>query len=117
MEFKATDIGSEDNGELISFGFYSYEITYGLGFSRFHSEARIELMVADQSVYDLEKAKIIFQNDTFEMTLPPGTIKEIDGDDYYKITYDLIDGANYKTYLNHLKAILSVNNHVSLSRS
>jgi hypothetical protein len=117
VEFKATDIGSEDNGELISFGFYNHEITYGLGFSRFNSEARIELMVADQSVYDLGKAEIIFKKDAFELTLPSGSIKEIDGDDYYKITYDLIDDINYNVYLNHLKAILSVNKHVSLSHS
>jgi hypothetical protein len=117
VEFKATDIDSEDNGELISFGFYSHEITYGLGFSRFHSEARIELMVADQSVYDLEKAEIIFLNDAFEIILPPSTIKEIDGDDYYKITYDPIDDFNYRINLNHLKKILSDNKRVSLSHS
>ena len=108
MEFKATDIDSEDNGELISFGFYSHDITYGLGLSRLHSEGRIELMVADQSVYDLKKADITFLKDAFKMTLPSGTIKEIDGDDYYKITYEPVDNSNYHIYLNHLKAILSI---------
>ena len=117
MEFTADHIGSENNAENVSFGFYSNERMYGVGFCRIHSENRIELMVADQSVYDLKQAEIIFFENSFELKLPKGTIKNSDGDDYYKINYSNLKKNEYQSYLIDLKAILEVNRNVDLIHS
>ena len=65
MELNATNFDASDNGEFLQFGFNDHEKEYGFGFSRLHNEDRIEMMVADQSVYDLERAEISFKPDRF----------------------------------------------------
>jgi hypothetical protein len=85
VELTATDFTALDNGEFLDFGFYDQTKTYGFGFTRLHGDVRIELMVADQSVYDLNNANMSFHPDYFEITLPQGTIKKEGGEDYYLI--------------------------------
>ncbi len=97
MKLNATQVESQ-NGEkhLLSFGFYDENQTYGVGFSADEwDENRIELMVADQSVYDLKNASILFTPKYFQLTLEIGTIRENDGEDLYQIYYEELSAEKY----------------------
>ncbi len=107
MELTATEFDVADNGEFLTFGFYDNERLYGFGFSRVHGENRIEMMIADQSVYDLEQADIRFSKDLFEISLPSGTIDSLDGDDHYKISYKEMSQEVFERSLRYLQRIIS----------
>jgi hypothetical protein len=117
VKLKATKFSAADNGEFLDFGFYDHHRTYGFGFTRSHGDNRIELMIADQSVYDLVEAKITFQFDRFEIELPKGTIRTEDGEDQYLITYKELSRERYNEALDLLRAILEVNPNVLLQHS
>lgn len=117
MKLSATQIDAGDSGELLHFGFYDSELTYGVGLTKFHEENRIELMVADQSVYDLEDAKIIFKPEYFELNLKKGTIREIDGEDNYLIRYSKMENEIYFERLKYLKQIVEGREDIELEHS
>lgn len=106
MKLAATEFHASDNGEFLDFGFYDHDKLYGFGFTRLHGEHRIELMVADQSVYDLEQAEIWFATEGFEIRLPPGTINKRDGDDHYTISYDEMSEEVFEKGLHLLRQIV-----------
>ena len=97
MKLNATEVQSEDSErQLLSFGFYDESQTYGVGLIQDEwDENRIELMVADQSVYDFKNASILFTPKYFELALEKGTIRESDGEDLYQIYYEELSAKQY----------------------
>ena len=114
MNLKASDFSASDNGEFIDFGFYDKDLTYGFGFSRIHGDKRIGMMVADQSIYDLTEAEIRFTPYEFSIELQKGTIKPIDGDDVYHISYGTLSSDIYQRSLALLKNLLKDKSSVLL---
>lgn len=113
----ASEFSALDNGEFLDFGFYDQEQTYGFGFTRVHGETQIEIMVADQSIYDLIEATICFKPDEFSIVFPKGTIKPVDGDDEYHIRYELLSPEKYENALALLRNLLKGQSNVELECS
>ena len=105
MKLHATEVQAlDEERSLLSFGFWDENQTYGVGFSEDDwDHNRIELMVSNQSVYDLEDASILFTPEYFELKLKDGTIRKTDGEDQYKIYYEKLSNEKY----NHMKKVLT----------
>ena len=97
MKLYATHIDAENIGTtIVSVGFWDDNQTYGVGFSVDDDDtSRVELMVSDQSVYDLKIADIYFSPGYFELILPKETINILDGDDVYQIYYSKLSDEKY----------------------
>ena len=98
MKLYATDISSTDGiNQLLSFALWDEKQFYGIGFIKDETDKnRIELMVSDQSVYDLKDASILFAADYFELRLKDGTIRSADGEDIYQIYYERLTNEKYR---------------------
>ena len=73
MELSASAVAINDPG-LIAVSFYDRKRLYGVTLSAVPGQDGIELMVADQSCYQMKSARIELRDGRFRLTLPPGTI-------------------------------------------
>lgn len=119
MKLNASQIHSEnDESQLLSFGFYDENQIYGVGLIQDEwDKKRIELMVADQSVYDLKNASISFTPEYFELTLEDGTISENDGEDLYQIYYEELSKEKYNQMKQTLIEILKERSDIEVNYS
>ena len=117
MDLNASHFTYFDNVEFLEFAFYDEDKAYGISFTRLHGDQRVELMVSDQSLYDLEKAEISFRPAEFEISLPVGTIRNEDGEDWYKVSYQIMSDEEYEKALSFLKGIIQSKSDIRLLHS
>lgn len=122
MKLNATEYVAHDNGELYEFAFYDENalepgIGFGLGFTRLHGQKDIELMLADQSIYDLKDARIEFHPTVFKLGLPQGSISPCDGGNEFEVVYEKLNADKYRDMLHYLKKILADRADIDLKHS
>ena len=113
MELSAHPVAFK-NGDLIVVSFYDQQQLYGVSLSRELGQPGIELMVADQSCYELSSGQVQLSKDKMHLMLPPGTIDRVDGEDEYVVRFTECTSAEYDTLHSHLREILEGNDHVVL---
>jgi len=119
MKLYATDITATDGiNQLLSFALWDEKQFYGIGFIKDELDKnRIELMVSDQSVYDLKDASILFTAEYFELKLKDGTIRATDGEDIYQIYYERLTNQKYSEMKSVLTKLMELREDIKVEYS
>ena len=114
MILTATVACNGDDGDLSFVSFYDQEKLYGLSFSCNSSDRAVEVMVGDQSSYSLSGFEVRLSRERVLVTLPPGTIDPIDGEDQYEVIFE-IDEQDFAQLLATLSRLLQRRAHLHVA--